>query len=78
VVTTIGFRRHRAIAPLLIEHIKIRTLAARTGIQDPVLSHPRLLIFVKLVGAITGDAIVGNHLHDEVGRAAETLLTEPV
>ena len=61
-VTTVGFRRHGTIASLLVEHVKICALATRARIEDQYSFTPRRLVFVKLVGAIARDAVVGNHL----------------
>ena len=76
-VTTVGFRRHGTIASLLVEHVNLRARDPDEN-RGSVFFHSRRLVFVKLVGAIAGDAVVGNHLHDEVGRTTQALLTEPV
>ncbi len=51
----------------VVKPVTINAFFAGTWIDDPILAHAHVLVFEKLIDAITCSAFVRYHLDDEIG-----------
>ena len=73
-----GIRQPRLVHTPCIKMVEVDALFAWTRIDDQIFPHPRLLIFVELIGAVTADAAIRHQLDHQIGRPFKPISRHPI
>src|SRR5437899_9808872 len=78
IVSPVVLHCHRLIAALVVEYIKISPRTAGARVENPVLLDASRLILIELVSPVPCYAVVRDHFHHQVSRAAQACLGEAI